>query len=90
MNILDIIYLHMSACAVHIAWSVWNIAWMSDNSVHLTKWIIVLEQMTVRHLVYQISDFHEWLLSNSLRSDDPKIEIQCSHATHAPKDLGPS
>ena len=32
----------------HIA--VWDVTWMSDQSMHLAKWMAALEQVTVRHL----------------------------------------
>ncbi len=28
-----------------------DVTWMSDQSVHLAKWMPALEQVTVRHLV---------------------------------------
>ena len=43
-----------------------DITWMSGQSVHLTKWMHALEQVTDGHLakckMYQISDLHEWHL----------------------------
>ena len=30
--------------------SVWDVTWMSDQSVHSAKWMAALEQMTVWHL----------------------------------------
>ena len=32
-------------------YAVWDITWMSDQSMHLAKWIVALEQVTVMHLV---------------------------------------
>ncbi len=32
------------------ALTVWDITWMSDQSVHFAKWMTKLEQVTVRHL----------------------------------------
>ncbi len=31
--------------------SVWDVTWMSDQSVHLAKWLLALEQVTAWHLV---------------------------------------
>ena len=43
--------------------SVRDVTWMSDQPVHLAKWMAALEQVTVRHLanckLCQIPDFCE-------------------------------
>ena len=38
----------------------WDVTWMSDQSVHLAKWMPALEQVAVRHLVkcpHQLTKF---------------------------------
>ncbi len=52
----------------HRLYTVWDVTWMSDQSVHLAKWMAVLEQVTVRHLAkcpHQLVKCHLRFVPNS-------------------------
>ena len=45
------IYEHPNAGEQYFTLSVRDITWISDQSIHLAKWIPGLEQVTIWHLV---------------------------------------